>query len=72
MGVWVGRTIQAGMALIGTPPGVYNQVGTIKRKPDGEQWSQEMIKNMAGSPKQPEPGVGTRRITHVRQREARR
>ena len=31
--------------------------GTIKRKPDGEQWSQEMIKNMAGSLQQPEPGV---------------
>ena len=50
------------MSLIGTPTGVY-KVGTIKRKPDGAQWPQEMIKNMAGSPQQPEPGVRTRRIT---------
>jgi hypothetical protein len=52
------------MSLIGTPTGVY-KVGTIRRNPDGEQWSQEMIKNMAGSPQQFEPGVGMRRITIV-------
>ena len=50
------------MSLIGTPTGDY-KVGTIRRKLDGEQWSQEMIKNIAGSPQQPEPGVGTRIIT---------
>ncbi len=38
-GVWVGTTIRDGMSLIGTPTGVY-KVGTIRRKPDGEQWSQ--------------------------------
>ena len=48
-GVWVGTTIRDGMSLIGTPAGVY-KVGTIRRKPDDEQWSQEMIKNIAGSP----------------------
>jgi hypothetical protein len=50
-GVWVGTTIRDGMSLIGTPTGVY-KVGTIRRKSDGEQWSQEMIKNIAGSPQQ--------------------
>ena len=59
---WVGTTIRDGMSLIGTPTGVY-KVGTIRRKPDGEQWWHEMIKKIAGSPQQPEPGVGTRRIT---------
>ncbi len=37
-GVWVSTTIRDGMSLIGTPTGVY-KVGTIRRKPDGEQWS---------------------------------
>ena len=50
------------MSLIGTTTGVY-KVGTIRRKPDGEQWSKEMIRGIVGSPQQPEPGVGTRRIT---------
>ena len=49
------------MALIGTPGGVY-KLGAVKRKPDGNQWSQAMIKNIAGNLQQPEPGVGTRRI----------
>ena len=62
-GVLVGTTIRDGMSLIGTPTGVY-KAGTIRRKPDGEQWSQEMIKNIAGSPQQPEPGAGTRELPH--------
>ena len=61
-GVWIGTTIRDGMSLIGTTGGVY-KVGVIKRKPDGEQWSQDMVKNIVGSPQQPQPGVGTRRIT---------
>ena len=54
--------VRDGMSLIGTPTGVY-KVGTIRRKPDGEQRSQDMIKTHVGSPQQPEPEVGTRRIT---------
>ena len=61
-GVWAGTTIRDAMSLIGTPSGVF-KVATIRRKPDGEQWSPEMIKNVVGSPQQPEPGMSTRRIT---------
>ena len=61
-GVWIGTTIRDGMSLVGTTAGVF-KVGTIRRKPDGEQWSKEMITNVVGSFQQPEPGVGTRRIT---------
>ena len=60
-GVWVGTTIRDGMSFIGTPSGVF-KVGTIRKKLGGEQWSQEMIKNIVGSPQQPEPGMSTRRI----------
>ena len=61
-GVWIGTTIRDGMSLIGTPGGEYN-VGMVKRKPDGEQWSSDMVKNVVGSPQQPQLGVGPRRIT---------
>ena len=50
------------MHLIGTSGGVY-KVGCIKTKPDGEQWSKEMVKSIVGSPEQPQPGVNARRIT---------
>ena len=61
-GVWIGSTIRDGMSLIGTPSGVF-KVGTIKRKPDGEQWSHDNLERMAGSPQQPQPGIENRRIT---------
>ena len=35
-GVWLGSSIRDGMSLIGTTVGVF-KVGTIRRKPDGEQ-----------------------------------
>ena len=57
-GVWIGTTIRDGMSLIGTPAGAF-KVGTIRRKPDGEQWSQEMIKIFVG---RPDPVVDTKRI----------
>ena len=61
-GVWLGCAIRDGMTLVGTATGVY-KVGTIKRKPDGEQWSKENVKNIVGTPQQPQPGVETRRVT---------
>ena len=61
-GVWLGYTIRDGMTLVGTQTGAY-KVGTIKRKADGEQWSQAAIQGIIESPQQPHPGMGTRRIT---------
>ena len=53
-GIWLGCTIRDGMTLIGTPSGVY-KVGTFKRKPDGQQWSADLVKGILGSPQQPDP-----------------
>ena len=61
-GVWLGRTIRDGMALVGTSAGVY-KVGTFKRQPDGEQWSLDLVRSVAGSPQQPDPNTESRRIT---------
>ena len=54
-GVWIGTTIRDGMSLIGTAGWVY-KVGAIKRKPDGEQWSRDMVKNIAVIPSNHNPG----------------
>ena len=69
-GVWIGTTILDGMSVIGTPTGVY-KVGTIRRKPDGEQWSQEMIKNIAGNSQQ-RTGSLHEEDHHLRHEETRR
>ena len=61
-GVWIGCTIRDGMALIGTPAGVY-KVGALKRQPDGEQWSKDTVNSIVGSPHKPQPDVNNRRIT---------
>ena len=47
-GVWLGATIRDGMTLVGTKTGVY-KVGTIKRKVDGEQWSNESVMSLVGT-----------------------
>ena len=61
-GIWLGCTIRDGMTLVGTSSGVY-KVGTIKRKPDGEQWSLSNVEQLTGSPQQPQPDSESRRIT---------
>ena len=60
-GVWLGSTIRDGMHLIGTGEGVF-KVGTIRARPDGENWSQEAVKSLVGSPEQPQPSTGNRKI----------
>ena len=59
--MWLESTIRDGMHLIGTKEWVF-KVRTLKAKPDGENWSQEAIKEIAGNPSQPQPGVGSRRV----------
>ena len=49
------------MHLSGTGEGVF-KVGTIRARPDGENWSQDAVRALVGSPAQPQPGVGGRRI----------
>ena len=61
-GIWLGCAVRDGMHLVGTAAGVF-KVGTLKRKPDGEQWSADLVCGVVGSPQQPEPGIETRRVT---------
>ena len=48
-GAWIGTTIRDDMSLLGTPGGVCT-ARAIKKKPKGKQWSQEMTRNIVGSP----------------------
>ena len=53
-GIWLGHASQTNEILIGTEDGVI-RVFDVKRKEEGSSWSAEKIKNMRGSPKQPNP-----------------
>ena len=52
IGIWLGCTIRDGMTLVGTSSGVY-KFGTIRRRPDGEQWSMDNVKNFGWQPAAP-------------------
>ena len=61
LGNWVGFVMRTGAHLVGTPKGVF-RVSTVRRRPASDRWSSEMLKSISGSPKEPVPGVGSRRI----------
>ena len=61
-GIWLGCTIRDGMTLVGTSSGVY-KVGTIRRRPDGEQWSMDNVKSLVGNSQHPQPSSDSRIIT---------
>ncbi len=60
-GVWVGFVMRSGEHLVATDKGVF-RVSTVMRRPPGRRWSAELIKKIAGSPKDPVPGSTLRRI----------
>ena len=70
-GVWIGTTVRDGMSLIGAPAGVH-KVATIRRKPDGEQWSQDMIKKIVGSPSNQNRGSAPEELPFSPRRSSRR
>jgi hypothetical protein len=70
-GVCIGTTVRDGMSLIGTPTGVY-KVGTIRRKPYGEQWSQDRIKKLVGSPSYQSQGSAPEELPLLPRRSSKR
>ena len=59
-GVWLGHNREANEVLIGTPSGVVRAF-SYRRRSEGSRWDADLIKNMQGTPEQPDPtrpGVG--------------
>ena len=53
-GVWLGHARNSNEVLIGTNDGVVRAYAVI-RKAEGERWSAENLRNMKGTPQQPDP-----------------
>ena len=53
-GAWLGHARSSNEVLIGTAQGVV-RAWAIKLKPEDEKWDAELIRNMKGSPAQPNP-----------------
>ena len=53
-GVWLGHTRDSNEVLIGTRNGVVRAYAVI-RKAEGERWDADLLRNMRGTPQQPDP-----------------
>ena len=53
-GVWLGHANQTNEILIGTPEGVI-RVYDVKRKEEGARWEADRIRQVKGTPRQPNP-----------------
>ena len=60
-GCWIGVVPRSGEHLVAAATGVY-KVSTIKRRPADKRWSGELIRGIVGSPDEPVPGSGSRRL----------
>jgi hypothetical protein len=54
-GLWLGHTKNSNEVLIGTRSGVVRAFA-VRKKPAEEQWDAKLIKEMKGTPAQPNPG----------------
>ena len=61
VGCWVGFIIRTGEHLVATNRGVF-RVSTVRRRTPDKRWSATLIKSMTGTPADPVPGSGNRRI----------
>ena len=52
---------RSGEQLVATPEGVY-KVSTIRRRPPDQRWCPELIKTLFGTPAEPIPGSGDRKL----------
>ena len=68
-GIFLGMRMRLDEIIVGTADGVI-KARTIRRRPKGEQWSAEELKNMKGTPSMPVPGVQSDNITSRVGREA--
>ena len=62
IGCWVGVVARSGEQLVATPTGVY-KVSTIRRRPPDQRWCPELVKSLVGTPAEPIPGSGERKLT---------
>ena len=53
-GAWLGHSRNSNEAVIGTPEGVVRAYA-IKRMPEDSRWDGELLKNLKGTPQQPDP-----------------
>ena len=60
-GCWVGSMVRSGEHLVGTGRGVF-KVSTIMRRTVDKRWSEQMVKDVVGTPEEPVPGLGSRRV----------
>ena len=68
-GIFLGMRMRSDETIVGTADGVI-KARTIRRRPEGEQWSAEEVKNMKGTPSMSVPGVQSDNITSRVGREA--
>ena len=55
-GIWLGHSRNSNEIIIGTPDGVVKAY-SVYRKALGERWDKEKIKNVKGTPQQPNPNA---------------
>ena len=60
-GVWVGFMMRSGEHVVATRTGTFT-VSTVMRRAEGKQWSSELLKDIRGSPGEPIPGSGSRKL----------
>ena len=60
-GCWIGVVPRSGEHLVAATAGVY-KVSTIMRRPADKRWSSELIRGIVGSPEEPVPGSGSRKL----------
>ena len=60
-GCWIGVVPRSGEHLVAATTGVY-KVSTIMRRPADKRWSSELIRCILGSPEEPVPGSGSRKL----------
>ena len=60
-GIWLGIVDRTEEAIIGTEHGIV-KCRTVKRRPEGQQWSREALEKTKGTVQQPVPGSHNDRI----------
>ena len=53
-GIWLGHAGQSNDTIVGTSEGVVRAYD-VRRKAEGRRWNSDKIKNMRGTPQQPDP-----------------
>ena len=54
LGIWLGHTRESNEMLVGTEKGL-GRTYVVKRMPEESRWSADRIKNLVGTPRQPDP-----------------